>query len=102
MKRRSRASREPSKAPRLKAPKTKRRHASKTTPSSALVQDAEVARLNRDLDEAREQQTAASEVLKVISGFSGDLEPVFTAMLENAVRICQAQFGFMLRYDGDA
>ena len=102
MKRRSRADREPSKAPRVKGPRTKLRHASKTTPSSALVQNAEVARLNRDLHEAREQQTATSEVLKVISRFAGDLEPVFATMLENAVRICQAQFGFMLRYDGDA
>jgi GAF domain-containing protein len=102
MKRRSRAGRKPSKAPPVKAPKTKRRDASKTTPSSALVQDAEVARFNRELHEAREQLTATSEVLKVIGGFSGDLEPVFATMLENAVRICQAQFGFMLRYDGDA
>jgi GAF domain-containing protein len=102
MKRRSGAGREPSKAPRAKAPKTRRRHAPKTTPASALVQNAEVARLNRELHEAREQLTATSEVLKVIGGFSGDLEPVFATMLENAVRICQAQFGFMLRYDGDA
>jgi GAF domain-containing protein len=86
----------------MKARKTKRRDASKTTPSSAFVQDAEVARFNRELHEAREQLTATSEVLKVIGGFSGDLEPVFATMLENAVRICQAQFGFMLRYDGDA
>ena len=51
--------------------------------------------------EAREQQTATSEVLKVISSSPGDLESVFQSMLANAVRICDAKFGILHRFDGN-
>jgi len=61
----------------------------------------ENTRLLKELRESLEQQTATSDVLKVISSSPGTLEPVFNAMLENAVRICHAQFGVMHRFVGD-
>jgi two-component system, NtrC family, sensor kinase len=67
-------------------------------PPAAREQD-EVARLTRERDEALEQQTAASEVLRIISSSPGDLEPVFQTMLEKAVRICDAKFGSFYLHD---
>ena len=55
-----------------------------------------------DLSESLEQQTATSEVLKVISSSPGKLEPVFQAMLDNAVRICEANFGVLFLREGNA
>ena len=62
----------------------------------------EVQARTRELSESLEQQTATSEVLKVISSSPGELELVFNAMLANATRICEATFGVLFRTEGDA
>jgi len=58
----------------------------------------ELRRRTTDLAESLEQQTATSEVLKVISSSPGELEPVFQAILENATRICEAKYGNLYKY----
>jgi signal transduction histidine kinase/DNA-binding NarL/FixJ family response regulator len=58
------------------------------------------AQLVAELYEAREQQNATAEVLRVISSSPGELDPVFQAMLQNATRICEAKFGILYRYNG--
>ena len=104
MRRRSRAGGEPVKTRRRKTVTLKRRNAPKAVRNRSVSvpsQETEVARLTRELDEALERQVATSEVLKVISGSTGELETVFQAMLENAVRICGAKFGVLFLCEGE-
>jgi two-component system, NtrC family, sensor kinase len=62
----------------------------------------ENTRLLNELRESLQEQTATSEVLQVISSSPGELEPVFASLLEKAVRICDATFGNIYRWDGEA
>src|SRR6202158_871370 len=64
--------------------------------------EQKVEQRTRELSDSLEQQTATSEVLRVISSSPGDLKPVFETMLANATRICEAKFGLLFRAEGDA
>jgi hypothetical protein len=63
--------------------------------------EQELEKYRHELAEAREQQAATSEVLRVISSSPGDLKPVFETMLANATRLCQARFGNLFLREGD-
>src|SRR5512144_452585 len=92
---------QPVKGRRHRAARPKARKAPTAHVSNADLQE-QLGRAMRERDEALEQQAATSEVLHVISSSPGKLEPVFQAMLENALRICEAKFGTLFRFDGKA
>ena len=62
--------------------------------------EQQLEKYRRELAEAREQQSATSEVLGVISSSPGELDTVFNALLSNAMRICEAKFGNLFLYEG--
>jgi len=103
MRRRSRAGGERAKSQghkaalkRRSAPKAKRSHG-----VSIAGQEAVVARLTHERDEALLRETANSEILRLISKSPGDLESVFRTILEHATSICNANFGTLFRFDGE-
>jgi GAF domain-containing protein len=103
MRRRSRAGGETVKARRHKAVTLKRGNAPKARPhsSSATGQETEVARLRRERDEAREQQKATAEILRVIRTSPADVQPVFETIVRNAVSLCGSLYANVFRFDGE-
>jgi two-component system, NtrC family, sensor kinase len=95
-----------------KPAKTRRRKVTKGTSSTptpvrggySSIADLQqrLKRQARELEEAREERTAIAEVLRVISSSPGELEAVFQTILQNAMRICEAKFGMLFRYDRGA
>jgi GAF domain-containing protein len=98
MRRRSRVS---SKLPNARRRKAKTVTAARHSSSSVAGQETEFAQLARERDEALLRETANSEILRLISKSPGDLELVFRSILENATRICNANFGSLFRFDGE-
>jgi hypothetical protein len=91
MRRRSRAGGESAEAQRRKTATRKRRISRKARLPSAAREETELARVIRERDEALEQQTAISDILRVISKSPSDVQPVLDSVAEHAARICEAQ-----------
>jgi hypothetical protein len=98
-------SRKPAKTQHAVPRKPKRNNAptqSRRAGSSLADPHEQVSALTRELEEAREQQAAASEVLRVIASSPADLKPVFETILANATRLSDARFGVFYRAEGES
>jgi GAF domain-containing protein len=104
MTRRSSAGGQPVKPRRRKRSTPRRRNAPKAGRNRSVSiagKETVVARLTCERDEALLRETANSEILRLISKSPGDLELVFRTILEDATRICNANFGTLFRFDGE-
>ncbi len=99
MRRRSRASGKPVKSPGRHATGPKARKALTVSASAGDPQE-QFERLKRERDEAREQQTATAEILRVIRTSPADVQPVFETIVRNAVSLCGSLFANVFRFDG--
>jgi class 3 adenylate cyclase/putative methionine-R-sulfoxide reductase with GAF domain len=96
---------EPTKGQRRNTPEPTRRNAQKVQARSKLppaTEEAELARLTRELTDERRQRVATSEVLRLLSGSHGDLNHLFHTILANATNLCQSNFGTLSLCEGDA
>jgi two-component system NtrC family sensor kinase len=99
MRRRSGAGGESIKGRRQKAVTLKRRDTQKPVSTSRPIRKAEVARLTRELKDARERQAATSEVLRVISRSKFELQPVLQSVMDTAARLCRAEAAIIFRLE---
>jgi hypothetical protein len=82
-------------ARRVAAPKRARAN------TAAAAENDKLALLKRELDETRQMQSATAEILRVIAGSPGNLQPVFDAIVESAARLCEADNASLHRVEGD-
>ena len=102
MKRRSKGRATAVKVRRPKSARLKRQGMAKDLSGHpAADEKSEISRLARELKEARAKQRATSDILQVITSFAGELEPVFQAILANAARLCEANFGTLTLNERD-
>jgi hypothetical protein len=101
VRRRRATSRKPAKAqPTIKAKRGTASEPPRNRRLSALSKDTKVAQFARELAEAREQQAATRDILRVISSSPTDLQPVFDTIAANALRLCDATFSVVVRFVG--
>ena len=103
MRRRSNRASKPTKTRAGKTAAPKRSHRSKSARhhSPGLTSEKEITKLTRDRDEAREQQRATAEILRVIRNSPADVQPVFETIVRSAVSLCGSRYANVFRFDGD-